>query len=100
MQLKDRAYIKHGIACPSVLPDPDGDSHQLVVLLLQLHLPAALLQAYHGCPDLLQPHQLLVAPALFLESLRRRKAIVTASATMATEPTTHPPKEGAGVASY
>ena len=68
------AYIEHGIACPPVLPDPDGDNHQLLqrspnfLLLLQLHLPAALLQADHGCPDLVQPHQVL-APPLFLESL-------------------------------
>jgi len=74
---EDRAYIKHGITCPSVLAQPDGDNHQLLALLLQLHLPAALLQAYHGCPDLLQPHQVL-APAMFLESLRG-KAILSAS---------------------
>ena len=74
---EDRAYIKHGITCPSILPQPDGDNHQLLALLLQLHLPAALLQAYHGCPDLLQPHQVL-APAMFLESLRG-KAILSAS---------------------
>lgn len=91
---EDRAYIKHGITCPSVLLDPDGDNHQLLALLLQLHLPAALLQAYHGCPDLLQPHQLL-APALFLESLRC-KAILIASLDLDgyNYKPTHPHKKG------
>jgi hypothetical protein len=86
-----RAYIKHGITCPSVLPDPDGDNHQLLVSLLQLHLPAALLQAYHGCADLLQPHQLL-APALSLESLRRQAILI---ASLDGYKPTHPTQKGA-----
>lgn len=79
------AYIKHGITCPSIFPHPDGDNHQLLLscppflLLLQLHLPAAFLQAYHGCPNLLKLHHVL-ASSLFLESLHH-KAILIASLT-------------------
>jgi hypothetical protein len=71
------AYIKHGITCPSVFPHPDGDNDHVLLLPLQLHLPAALLQANHGCPDLLKLHKVF-APSLFLESLHH-KAILIAS---------------------
>jgi hypothetical protein len=74
---EDFAYIKHGITCPSVFPHPDGDNHKVLLLPLQLHLPAALLQAYHGCPDLVKLHKVF-APSLFLESLHH-KAILIAS---------------------
>jgi hypothetical protein len=85
---EDFAYIKHGITCPSVFPHPDGDNHQVLMLPLQLHLPAALLQANHGCPDLLKLHKVF-APSLSLESLHHEAILI---ASLDGYKPTHPQK--------